>query len=491
MTAVSPPDELQHQPQELDADSDQEGSLGTEITKPQRQGEPDEWRSRPSREGRIGLAALAAFLAVAIVARIHTAGRPLDAETFVAAIVGLSALVLAALVGLLTYGRYSLRYRLDGRGLAIDWLWMRETIPLAGIEAIFRGTRLGEKTRVKGIVWQGYQVGTAEAEEVGPLKFFGTSRDPSAAIIVAAAGHAYALTPSNLEGFRDRLIELLEAIPEGEPVGPPETGTSRRYLPFVSPLELRKALFWTAGIAVGAAILWAVLQIPTDVPDTHTKTGASAIAEVNDWASAGHTFRMDRDGLSRIDVALSTLRRTDAADLQFYVREEVQGTNLRSLRVKLDRLPEGKALDLYKIPWQDLPWFSFEFEPLSGYAGKTLYFNIEGKDIPRANTVQLLLGHPNSYDRGEGYTSEKPADGNLIFHTYARGTLSDLLGVTLPLLSRGKSGLLGRTWIYWGLAVAALVTIVALLVSLLRLGRNPAPMSSVSTSTIVDHAAHQ
>ncbi len=470
MTAVSPPDELQHRPQELDADSDQEGSLGTEITKPERQGEPDGWRSRPSREGRIGLAALAAFLAVAIVARIYTAGRPLDAETFVAAIVGLAALVLAALVGLLAYGRYSLRYRLDGRGLAVDWLWMREIIPLAGIEAIFRGTRLGEKARVKGIVWQGYQVGTAEAEKVGPLKFFGTSRDPSAAIIVAAAGHAYALTPSNLEGFRGRLIELLEAIPEGEPVGPPETGTSRRYLPLVSPLELRKAVLWTAGIAVGAAILWAVLQIPTDVPDASSPPAGNGVGTVNDWTSVGQTFVARQNGLDRVSVVLAAEKLTDQAQIAFQVKEEPLGPPLRTVKRTISLLPEGDPMKLRPGSLQER-WESFDFEPIPDSAGRKLYFSVEGKDVPRENTVRVLMFYHSGYTQGEAYMNEKSVDAHLAFRASARGRVADYVTVLSENLTRNRPGILANPLTYLGLGLLYVGLVAVLLRTVMRIGK--------------------
>lgn len=470
MTAVSPPDELQHQPQELDADSDQEGSLGTEITKPQRQGEPDEWRSRPSREGRIGLAALAALLAVAIVARIHTAGRPLDAETFVAAIVGLSALVLAALVGLLTYGRYSLRYRLDGRGLAIDWLWMRETIPLAGIEAIFRGTRLGEKARVKGIAWQGYQVGTAEAEEVGPLKFFGSSRDPSAAIIVAAAGHAYALTPSNLEGFRDRLIELLEAIPEGLAAEEPQTDSSRRFLSPVSPLELRKAILWTAGVALGAAILWAVLQIPTDVPDTSSPPAGNGVGTVNDWTSVGQTFVARRNGLDSISVVLAADKPTDQAAITFNVKEGPHEPPLRSMKRTISLLPVGDPMKLRPGSLQE-QWETFNFDPIPNSAGRKLYFSVEGKDVPKENTVKVLMFYHSGYPQGETFMNEKSVDAHLAFRAGARGRVADYVTVLSENLTRNRPGILANPLTYLGLGLLYVGLVAVLLRTVVRIGK--------------------
>lgn len=228
-------------------------------------------------------------------------------------------------------------------------------------------------------------------------------------------------------------------------------------------------------IAAAAALLvlaaWTAASLPVPIPDTHTGTGASAVGEVNDWTSVGHAFRMDRDGLHRIDVALTTVKASSEIQLQFYVREEPRGPNLRTLRVSLDKIPEGKALDRYSTRWQDLPWVSFEFEPLYGYAGKQLYFNIEGKDIPKANTVQALFAYPNGYQRGEAHTAEKPAGANMVFRTYALGTIPNLLGATFPMLADGKPGFLGAEWVYRLAGAAALGSATLLVVSLTRFGR--------------------
>ncbi|MHB1032972.1 MAG: hypothetical protein ACYC0X_34960, partial [Pirellulaceae bacterium] len=248
-----------------------------------------------------------------------------------------------------------------------------------------------------------------------------------------------------------------------------EEDASRSWPPLPSPTEWSRLTFWVAAMAAGFAALWGALQVPVPIPDTHTRTGASSTAEVNDWVSAGSSFLTDRDGLYRIDVALSTLKRTNTMNVQFHVREEVKGPNLRTLRVPLDRLPEGKALDLYNTRWQDLPWLSFEFEPLYGHAGKPLYFNIEGKEIDRPNTVQVLFAYPNSYDRGEAHKSEDPVGANMIFRTYSKGTMAELLDMTFPLLASGRPGLLGQQWVYQGLAIASVALGILLFASIASL----------------------
>ena len=183
----------------------------------------------------------------------------------------------------------------------------------------------------------------------------------------------------------------------------------------------------------------------------------------------GHTFRMDRDGLCRIEVPLTTLKRTSTANAQFYIREEADGPNLRSMRIELTKLQEGKILDFYSARWQDLPWVVFEFEPLYGYAGKQLYFNIEGKDIPKENTVQSLFSYPNGYDRGEAFKAEKPADAGMVFRTYTKGTLVELSEITFPLLAEGRPGFLGWQWVYQAVVGSIVVLVLFLFTIVVRL----------------------
>ncbi len=434
---------------------------------------PATWRPAPSAVGPLGIVAVFFLLTCFAIARIYTLHRPMDPETLTATVASLASLVLAVLVAILTYASYSLRYRLTAHELSIEWLWNREVIPLGRIDGVYKGTRLGEKLLVRGIGWPGFGVETLETGDFGRVKFYGSSMDTSRIVLITTGDSTYAITPADAEGFRNQLIERLEAT-AGEMPQPPDRMTAIPSILRLSPLSLWFAGVSTAAIALSAAVLWSVMQIPVPVPDTFTGTGASSTADINDWTSVGHSFQMDRDGLCRIDVVLSTLKRTESADIQFHIREEARGPNLRSLRIRLDSFPEGKVLDLYNTRWQDLPWVSFEFEPLHGYAGKPLYFNIEGKDVPRANTVQALFAYPNSYGRGEAHTSEKPAGANMVFRTYTKGNLSDLLETTFPMLSRGRPGLLGVDAIYQSLALAGFILVGLLFRGIARLGDNQA-----------------
>ncbi len=185
-----------------------------------------EWRPRPSQGFRIGVAAATLAAVCSAAAWFYVATRPIAVDSFVGAVAGLAGLLLALLAGLLAYGCSSMRYRLTDETVTVELLGIRQIIPLDSVEAVYRGQRLGDRTEVDGINWPGFHVGTARAAGLGRLRFYGTSRDPSDAIILATSRHAYALTPDDLAGFRSRLLERLESLPEPQEAGQgPEPAT--------------------------------------------------------------------------------------------------------------------------------------------------------------------------------------------------------------------------------------------------------------------------
>ena len=175
-----------------------------------------EWRPRQSRGPLI--AAIAALLAFAVFAgcSAYALGGPIAMDKFAAAVLALAALLFALLAAFLAYSSYSARYRIDEDALTIEWLWVKEIIPLAQIDGMYKGHRLGTDPRVEGLVWPGHYVGRTKSEELGWVKFLGTSVKPEDEIIVATSDVTYALTPENLEGFRGDLIERLESIGDVE-----------------------------------------------------------------------------------------------------------------------------------------------------------------------------------------------------------------------------------------------------------------------------------
>lgn len=206
------------------------GEVGTEPGEDgpasRQDGQSNGWRPVRSSGGRIGVAATLLALVCSAGAWLFAFGRPIAIDSFAAVVAGLAGIALAVAAAVLTYGFFSLRYRIENRGLIINWLWMRETIPLGAIEGLYGGHRLGKKVSVEGLNWPGYYVGKAKAEGIGRLLFFGTTSDPSSAIIVATARRVYSVTPLDLDGFRTQLIEMLESLPEEEIEREPEPKTS-------------------------------------------------------------------------------------------------------------------------------------------------------------------------------------------------------------------------------------------------------------------------
>ncbi|MHB0870015.1 MAG: PH domain-containing protein [Chloroflexota bacterium] len=185
-----------------------------------------EWRSRPSGTVRIGMVAALVSLVCAVASLAYALRHPVAIDSFVAMVAGLAGLSLALFLGLVSYGYRSLRYGIADGVLTIRWLWVREIIPLGRIEGLYGGHRLGKKVKVDGLPWPGHHVGRTRAEGLGRLRFYGSSSDPSAAIIIATTSGGYAITPTDLQGFKGQLIELLESIPLEELERAPEPRTA-------------------------------------------------------------------------------------------------------------------------------------------------------------------------------------------------------------------------------------------------------------------------
>ncbi len=202
-----------------------------------------EWAPKPSSATAVSLAAALGTLACSGVSLAYASGRPIAIDTFAAAVAGLAGLLLGLLMGIMAYAHRSLRYRLTPEKLTIEWLWIRETIPLGRIEGVYGGRRLGKRAEVAGLSWPGQYIGRTRAEGLGRLKFYGTTLDPSSAVIVATGQGGYALTPAEVEEFRRKLIRQLEVVTAEEIEQAPEVQT-------VMPRLLRLTLL-RDGVAVG------------------------------------------------------------------------------------------------------------------------------------------------------------------------------------------------------------------------------------------------
>lgn len=172
------------------------------------------WRPVASQGERLSLMAAVGGGVVALLGMAYLFTRPIGLDSFLAGLFGLAGLVVALVAGGLAYGCRKFRYRLTPEEFSIDWPWRREVIPLAGMEGMFRGQRLGNTAQVRGISWPGFHVGNLESPEFGTVAFFGTTLDLSQGLLLVAGGKGYLVTPDDLAGFRGRLVERLEALTE-------------------------------------------------------------------------------------------------------------------------------------------------------------------------------------------------------------------------------------------------------------------------------------
>jgi len=439
------------------------------------------WRPRPSRELPFAATLSIACLAASALARLHSAGRPLDSDSLAASLFGLSALLLAGLLALRAWSARSMRYGLGFTqsskpaptpypprpALSMRWLWMEEVVPLAAVKAVYRGTKLGDKIRTHGLG----PVGAAQTSEIGPVRLYGSIENPDAALVIATSSHGYALTPDDLDGFRHHLIQLLDATPQEELSIQPSPATRVRWLPQVSPLELGHALKWTAPAAAVTAAIWLALQLPAEVPAAVSPPAGSGVATVNDWTSVGQSFPCRFDNLNQISVVLAAERPTDQAAITLNIKTGPFDPPIRTVRRTVSLLPVGDPMK-FRPGSLDERWETFEFEPIPDSGGRRLYFSVEGKDVPRENTVRVLIFYHSGYPQGQAYLNEKETDAHVPFRAAAKGRAADYVNVLAENLTRGRPGLLANPLTYLVLGALYLVLVALLLRTATRAARS-------------------
>ncbi len=166
------------------------------------------WRPRPSAGGRLGFVASVAVLAATLGAAYWATQQPVSLAMFVGLLGAVLGVIATLLFAVWTYGYYSLRYRLEGDGLAIDWLLVHERLPYRTIDAVYGGQRLTDAPRVRGITWPGYYVGRLRARNLGVLRVFASSVTRTDLTVVLTELGGFALSPD--DAFRNALVERLE-----------------------------------------------------------------------------------------------------------------------------------------------------------------------------------------------------------------------------------------------------------------------------------------
>ena len=249
-----------------------------ETLEVQRQIAPLEWKPRPSTAGRKALATSSALALCSVSAWIYLLAQPVGATSILATLVGTIGAALALSAGAIAAAYYFMRYRLDNDRLTVSCLWMREIVPRSQIDGMYSGRRLGLKPQVRGLSLPGIYIGTVSGGEFGKPKFYGTTADPSSAVVVTAAHRAYAITPADLPGFRSQLVTQLEAAPKDGHVEAPGPVSEGTLIPAVPLLRDRICLIMLSAAVVVLVVSFAYVasklgELPASIPLHFGTTG--------------------------------------------------------------------------------------------------------------------------------------------------------------------------------------------------------------------------
>lgn len=235
----------------------------------------------------------------------------------------------------------------------------------------------------------------------------------------------------------------------------------------------RSAAIRMAVLLLAVALARLALEMPAAVPDTSSPPAHNAVGTANNWHAVGQTFVPERNGLHRISLVLGAEELTGSAQIAFHIKETPTGEPLRTVKRTISRLPHGHP-SRFRPGSLEERWHDFEFEPIPDSAGRKLYFSVEGRDVPRENTVMVLLFHHSGYPQGEAYANEKPMNAHVVFRAYSRGSVADLLGVIGDNLTRNRPGLLSSPATYLALALVY-VLLVGVLIGMVRRTAAPSP----------------
>jgi hypothetical protein len=232
------------------------------------------WNPIPSRGGLIGLAAIAAILALDAVCLLLLQKFPVSFWSFVLALGVALSLVALGILAYRVYGFYTLSYRLDRDALTITWGVTRQVVPLAAIQQVKAGAECDVAPARGWLRWPGYQVGVGQLPGLGATQFYATAPLDSQVILVTP-GQALALSPADRNGF----LADLEAHCK---LGPSSDVAAVRSQPALFSLPAwsdRLAQAWLAAAVIANLALFAYIALrfpglPNLLPLHFDPTGA-------------------------------------------------------------------------------------------------------------------------------------------------------------------------------------------------------------------------
>ena len=219
-------------------------------------------------------------------------------------------------------------------------------------------------------------------------------------------------------------------------------------------------------MVVLALALWAVLQMPMEVPDTNSPLMSNHLGVVNAENSIGQTFISRRDYLDRMSLLLTVEQPNDYSSITFTIRDGgPSGPVLRTVKQQISSLPTGDPFryDVFHLYPVDQRWSSFDFDPIPDSAGKKLFLSVEGKYVPPPSKVGVAMMFHSRYPEGTAYVNGGAQNAHVVFRTESRGDVRDYLGVLAENATFDRQGPAANPAIYAVLAAVYLLLLPALL----------------------------
>jgi len=158
------------------------------------------WKPARSAGGRIGIGLVVVFALASLGLLGLLTTRPISIFSFFLALSALTGVVLVVVLGYWAFGFYTLRYRMDRNGIVIAWGVLRQVVPVSNIERLASATELDPGTRVRGLTWPGYYVGTGQDPELGSVLFYAT-RPRAEQLLIVTPTATYAISPRDPAAF--------------------------------------------------------------------------------------------------------------------------------------------------------------------------------------------------------------------------------------------------------------------------------------------------
>jgi hypothetical protein len=159
-----------------------------------------QWKPRRILGSGLGVAAVVAVLALAVLLLRLVTSQPVSFLSFVMGLLVVLSVLAGAFVAYQIYGLVSLRYLLGRDSIEISWARRKETIPLAAIESISPLADQSVSLARRGLRWPGCCIMAGRDDRGRELLFYSNGRRSDELLITTSAA-SYVISPDNATGF--------------------------------------------------------------------------------------------------------------------------------------------------------------------------------------------------------------------------------------------------------------------------------------------------